>query len=106
VVLHTNLGRAPLAAAAVRAMTAVARGYSNLEYDLGKARALAAGAVPQPVDRADRRRKRTGREQRAALAAGAGRAGAGADVAVSRGELVEVGGGFRIPEIMARSAPA
>jgi len=105
VVLHTNLGRAPLAPAAVRAMTAVAAGYSNLEYDLGKG----ARGSRQALCR-DLLTELTGAESALVVnnAAGAlllalGALARGAEVAVSRGELVEVGGGFRIPEIMARS---
>ena len=105
VVLHTNLGRAPLAPAAVRAMTAVAAGYSNLEYDLGKGARGSRQALCRNL-----LTELTGAESALVVnnAAGAlllalGALARGADVAVSRGELVEVGGGFRIPEIMARS---
>jgi len=105
VVLHTNLGRAPLAAAAVRAMTAVARGYSSLEYDLGKGARGSRQALCRNL-----LTELTGAESALVVnnAAGGlllalGALARGADVAVSRGELVEVGGGFRIPEIMARS---
>ena len=105
VVLHTNLGRAPLAAAAVRAMTAVAGGYSNLEYDLGKGARGSRQALCRNL-----LTELTGAESALVVnnAAGGlllalGALARGADVAVSRGELVEVGGGFRIPEIMARS---
>ena len=105
VVLHTNLGRAPLAPAAVRAMTAVARGYSNLEYDLGRGARGSRQALCRNL-----LTELTGAESALVVnnAAGAlllalGALAPGAGVAVSRGELVEVGGGFRIPEIMARS---
>ncbi len=105
VVLHTNLGRAPLAAAAVRALTAAASGYSNLEYDLGKGARGSRHALCR-----DLLTELTGAEDALVVnnAAGGlllalGALARGADVAVSRGELVEVGGGFRIPEIMARS---
>ncbi len=105
VVLHTNLGRAPLADAAVRAVGAVAAGYSTLEYD------LSTGARGSRADHC-----------RALLAglAGAGdalvvnnAAGAlvlalasharGREVLISRGELIEIGGAFRIPDILERS---
>jgi L-seryl-tRNA(Ser) seleniumtransferase len=105
VVLHTNLGRAPLALAAVRAMAAVASGYSNLEYDLGKGARGSRHALCR-----DLLTELTGAEDALVVnnAAGAlllalGALARDAGVAVSRGELVEVGGGFRIPEIMARS---
>lgn len=105
VVLHTNLGRAPLAPAAVAAMTAVAGGYSNLEYDLGKGARGSRQALCRNL-----LTELTGAESALVVnnAAGGlllalGALARGADVAVSRGELVEVGGGFRIPEIMARS---
>jgi L-seryl-tRNA(Ser) seleniumtransferase len=102
VVLHTNLGRAPLSRSAVAAVTQAASGYSNLELD------LASG------DRGDRSAhvtallmRLTGAE--AALAVN-NNAGAvllmlaalcrGREVIVSRGEQVEIGGGFRMPDVM------
>ena len=105
VILHTNLGRAPLAAAAIEAMRAVASGYSSLELDLatgtrgsrsdhcasrlaglaGAPDALvvnnAAGALVLALNTVAERR----------------------EVLISRGELIEIGGSFRIPDILAKS---
>jgi L-seryl-tRNA(Ser) seleniumtransferase len=105
VVLHTNLGRAPLAHAAIAALTRVAAGYSALEYDLGRGtrgsrhahcRALLIELTGTPdalvVNNA----------AGAVLLALSALARGGAAI-VSRGELVEIGGAFRIPDIMARS---
>jgi L-seryl-tRNA(Ser) seleniumtransferase len=105
VVLHTNLGRAPLADAAVQAMLAVSGGYSNLEFDLSsgtrgsrsdQCRALLVHA--------------TGAEDGLVVnnAAGAlllalNALAEGREVLISRGELIEIGGSFRIPDIMAKS---
>ena len=105
VVLHTNLGRAPLAAAAVDAMVAAARDYTNLEYDLN------AGERGSRYEHcASLLCELTGAEGALAVnnAAGAlvlalNTLARGAGVVVSRGELVEIGGGFRIPEILERS---
>ena len=105
VVLHTNLGRAPLARAAAAAIQEVAEGYSSLEYD------LASGARGQ---RADHCRtllaELTGAEDGLAVnnAAGAlvlalNSLAQGGRVLISRGELIEIGGSFRIPDILARS---
>jgi len=103
VVLHTNLGRAPVSAAAARAMAAVAAGYCDLEHDLatgartGRQRAVApllarlAGAEAALV---------VNNNAGALLLIVAGLA-AGRSVVVSRGQLVEIGGGFRIPGILA-----
>ena len=105
VVLHTNLGRAPLSAAARESLAEVARGYSSLEFDLESGR---RGDRGLGVERWLRRL--TGAE--AALAVNNGAAALllalsalaqGRRVLVSRGELVEIGGSFRIPEIMAKS---
>jgi len=105
VVLHTNLGRAPLAAAAREAMTRAALGYDNLEMD------LESGVRGSRYDHcADLLAELSG--SAAALvvnnAAGAlllalNTVARGRGVVVSRGELVEIGGGFRIPEILERS---
>lgn len=105
VVLHTNLGRAPLAAAAISAMQRVAGGYTNLEYDLDRGargsryshcvsllREL-TGAVDALVVN----------NNAGALVLALNALAAGRDVVISRGELVEIGGSFRIPEIMERS---
>jgi L-seryl-tRNA(Ser) seleniumtransferase len=105
VVLHTNLGRAPLASAAIAALTRAAAGYTALEYDLGRgARGsrhahcrdllveLSGAADALVVNNA----------AGAVLLALSALARGGA-AAVSRGELVEIGGSFRIPDIMARS---
>lgn len=103
VVLHTNLGRAPLAARAADAARDAALGYSNLEYDL---EAGARGSRQAFVEKL--LCSITGAE--AALAVNNNAAAvllmlaalaAGKRVAVSRGELVEIGGAFRVPEIMA-----
>ncbi|HHS97618.1 MAG TPA: L-seryl-tRNA(Sec) selenium transferase [Chloroflexi bacterium] len=105
VIIHTNLGRAPLSAAARAAVAAAAQGYSNLEYDLPE------GRRGHRIDHVERLLcELTGAESGlvvnnnagAVLLALAGLA-QGRGVLISRGQLVEIGGGFRIPDVMARS---
>ncbi|MFQ5596307.1 MAG: L-seryl-tRNA(Sec) selenium transferase [Anaerolineae bacterium] len=105
VIIHTNLGRAPLSAAAIAAMQEVGAGYSNLEYD------LEAGQRGSRYTHAtDLLRRLTGAE--AALVVNNNAAATlliltalarDREVIISRGQLVEIGGGFRIPEVMAQS---
>jgi L-seryl-tRNA(Ser) seleniumtransferase len=105
VVLHTNLGRAPLADAAVEAMLAAARDYTNLEYDLERGE-----RGSRYLHCASLLRELTGAEDALVVnnAAGAlvlalATLARGRGVLVSRGELVEIGGGFRIPDMIERS---
>jgi len=106
VIVHTNLGRAPLAAAAREAVARAAEGYSNLEWD------LAAGARGSRHDHVEGLLcELTGAEAAlvvnncagATLLAAAALAGPGREVVVSRGQLVEIGGGFRVPEVIAQA---
>ncbi|HYD54567.1 MAG TPA: L-seryl-tRNA(Sec) selenium transferase, partial [Gemmatimonadaceae bacterium] len=105
VVLHTNLGRAALADVALEAIARVARGHSNLEYDLD------VGARGSRYDHcAGLLRELTGAEDglvvnngAAALVLALDSLCHGRDAVVSRGELVEIGGSFRIPDIMGKS---
>jgi L-seryl-tRNA(Ser) seleniumtransferase len=105
VVLHTNLGRAPLADVAIQALVAVAGGYSNLELDLPSGSRGSRSDHCRALLRAV-----TGAEDALVVnnAAGAlvlalNALAEGCDVLISRGELIEIGGSFRIPDIMARS---
>ncbi|MBI1967313.1 MAG: L-seryl-tRNA(Sec) selenium transferase [Gemmatimonadetes bacterium] len=105
VVLHTNLGRALLPAVAVAAMTRVASGYSTLEYDIGRGARGSRHAHCRGL-----LRELTGVEDALVVnnAAGAlllalSALARGGEAVVSRGELVEIGGSFRIPDILARS---
>ncbi len=105
VVLHTNLGRAPIAPAARVAMARAACGYGSLEFDLER-----GGRGSRYVHCVQLLRELTGAEAAlvvnnaaGALVLGMNALAAGRGVAVSRGELVEIGGGFRIPEILERS---
>lgn len=105
VILHTNLGRAPLAAAVADEIGRTATGYSNLEYD------LEAGARgKRDVHTAQLLERLTGAEATvvvnncaAAVLLVLAALAKGGEVLVSRGELIEIGDGFRIPEIMAQS---
>src|SRR5579863_3838229 len=105
VILHTNLGRAPLAAAVVEEFRRTATQYSNLEYD------LEAGARgKRDVHTAPLLERLTGAEAAivvnncaAAVLLVLAALAKGGEVIVSRGELIEIGDGFRIPEIMAQS---
>jgi L-seryl-tRNA(Ser) seleniumtransferase len=108
VIVHTNLGRAPLPAAARDAVARAAEGYSNLEWDLERGE---RGSRHDHVEAL--LCELTGAEAAlavnncaaATLLAAAALAGAG-DVIVSRGQLVEIGGGFRVPEVIAQAGAA
>jgi L-seryl-tRNA(Ser) seleniumtransferase len=105
VILHTNLGRAPLAAVAADAARAAAAGYLNLELDLATGqRASRQDAIREWVCRLTGAESATAVNNCAAATVLVLRAlAAGREVIVSRGQLVEIGGSFRIPEIMAVS---
>ncbi|MEX2236225.1 MAG: L-seryl-tRNA(Sec) selenium transferase [Dehalococcoidia bacterium] len=105
VVIHTNLGRAPLSAEAIVAMSEVSRAYSNLEFDLDSGR---RGSRFTHVERL--LCEVTGAE--AAIAVNNNASALllvlsalcrDREVVISRGQLVEIGGGFRIPDVMAQS---
>jgi len=105
IILHTNLGRAPMADAAAKAAYEAARGYLNLELDLatGK-RSSRQDAIRDWVCRLTAAESATAVNNNAAATVIALRALAkGKEVVISRGQLVEIGGSFRIPEIMAVS---
>src|ERR671919_482005 len=105
VIVHTNLGRAPLPEAALDRVNKTARGYSNLEYD------LSAGIRGSRQDHcAHVLRRLTGAESALVVNNNAGAVllalaalAEGREVVVSRGELIEIGDGFRIPDVLARS---
>jgi L-seryl-tRNA(Ser) seleniumtransferase len=105
VIVHTNLGRAPLPATALERVHEIARGYSNLEFDLDR------GARGSRQDHAvDILRRLTGAEAALVVNNNAGAVllalaalAEGREVVVSRGELIEIGDGFRIPDVLAGS---
>jgi L-seryl-tRNA(Ser) seleniumtransferase len=105
VVLHTNLGRAPLAEAAIAAMVNVARGYAALEYDLGRGTRGSRHAHCRDllVELSGAADAMVVNNAAGAVLLALSAVGRGGDAIVSRGELVEIGGSFRIPDIMARS---
>src|SRR3977135_3671328 len=105
VIVHTNLGRAPLPATALERVVEVGRGYSNLEYDLAEG---ARGSRQDHVTAILRRL--TGAESAIVVNNNAGAMllalaalAEGREVLVSRGELIEIGDGFRIPDVLVRS---
>jgi L-seryl-tRNA(Ser) seleniumtransferase len=105
VVVHTNLGRAPLADEAVARVAETARGYSNLELDLDEGSRGSRQDLAAPI-----LRRLTGAEaalvvnnNAAAVLLALAALAEGREVVVSRGELLEIGDGFRIPEVLARS---
>ena len=111
VILHTNLGRAPLPQAAIQHITEIAATYSNLEFDLatgerGKrdvhaqrlfARLFAAEGISGEIATV------VVNNNAAAVLLALNTLAEGGEVLVSRGELVEIGGSFRIPDVMAKS---
>src|SRR6201998_982008 len=108
VILHTNLGRAPLTPAAIAELQRSATQYSNLEYDLS-----AGGRGKRDVHLSRRIERLTGAEAAivvnncaAAVLLTLAALARGGEVIVSRGELIEIGDGFRIPEIMEQSGAA
>ncbi|KPL90627.1 L-seryl-tRNA(Sec) selenium transferase [Herpetosiphon geysericola] len=105
VIVHTNLGRAPLSAAAQQAIISASAGYSNLEYDLAQGERGSRNSLLEP-----QLQRLTGAE--AALVVNNAAAAMllclscfaqGREVIVSRGHAVEIGGGFRIPDILRQS---
>src|ERR1700756_2672143 len=110
VILHTNLGRAPIAAAALDHLRETAQGYSNLEFDLAEGK---RGERDVHIDRLFRKLFEGGGARQvstivvnnnaAAVWLALNTLAAGGEVIVSRGELVEIGGSFRIPDVMKQS---
>ena len=105
VILHTNLGRAPLSQRAIDAVADVARGYSNLEFDLVHGRRGDRVVHVEPMLAA-----LTGAEaalvvnnNAAAVLLVCAALASGKEVVISRGELIEIGGSFRIPDVLAQS---
>ena len=105
VVVHTNLGRAPLSSDALEAIVAVARGYSNLELDLSTGK---RGSRHQHAKRLfdhlfPGRDALVVNNAAAAVMLSLNTFASGKEVVISRGELVEIGGSFRVPDILERS---
>jgi len=105
VIVHTNLGRAPLAQSALERVTEISAGYSNLEYDLAE-----GGRGSRQDHVAPILRRLTGAEgalvvnnNAAAVLLALAALAEGGELLVSRGELIEIGDGFRIPDVLARS---
>ena len=105
VIVHTNLGRAPLAEPALERALAVGRGYSNLEYDIAE-----GGRGSRQDHVAPILRRLTGADaalvvnnNAAAVLLALAALAEGREGLVSRGELIEIGDGFRIPDVLARS---
>jgi L-seryl-tRNA(Ser) seleniumtransferase len=105
VIVHTNLGRAPLPAQAIAAVAEASAGYSNLEFDLGDGRRGARDLIVR-----DALCELTGAEDAlvvnnnaAAVMLSLDTLARGRDVLVSRGELIEVGGAFRLPDVFEKS---
>ena len=105
VIIHTNLGRAPLSRAAMRAAEEAALGYSNLEFDLASGRRGSRQAQLESL-----LRELTGAEaalavnnNASAVLLGLLALAAGREVIVSRAEAVEIGGGFRVPDVLRQS---
>ncbi len=109
VILHTNLGRAPLSRAALEHIAEVSQGYSNLEFNLATGE---RGKRDVHVDRLFAKLLNTAEREvstivvnnnAAAVLLALNSLAEGGEVLVSRGELVEIGGSFRIPDVMAKS---
>jgi L-seryl-tRNA(Ser) seleniumtransferase len=105
VVLHTNLGRAPLAPAAAAAAARIAEGYSDLEFDLekGSRGRRDAHLAPLLADLSGAEDALAVNNNAAAVLLALTATAAGGEVVVGRGQLIEIGGSFRIPEILAQS---
>jgi L-seryl-tRNA(Ser) seleniumtransferase len=105
VVIHTNLGRAPIAEAAIARVGAIARGYANLEYDIAEgargSRSVHAESLIISLTGAEAAVV-VNNNAAATLLILTGLA-SGREVIISRGELVEIGGGFRVPDVMRQS---
>ncbi len=105
VIVHTNLGRAPLADAAIAQVVETARGYSNLELDLREgvrgSRQDHVAAILRRLTEAESALVVNNNAAAVLLALAA--LAEGREVIVSRGELIEIGDGFRIPDVLARS---
>jgi L-seryl-tRNA(Ser) seleniumtransferase len=105
VIVHTNLGRSPLSAAAMARIADVAGGYTNLEYDLEKGtrgrRDVHAQHLIARLTGADAAAVVNNNAAATLLILAA--LAAGREVVISRGELVEIGGAFRVPDVMSQS---
>ena len=105
VIIHTNLGRAPLSRAATEAAIQAAQGYSNLELDLQNGRRGSRQAHLQSIlpDLTGAEAALVVNNNASAVLLGLSALSEGKEVIVSRGEAVEIGGGFRVPDVLAQS---
>ena len=105
VILHTNLGRAPLSEAAITAMETVSRGYSNLEFDLsgGSRGSRHLHAEPLLCQLTGAEAALVVNNNASAVLLGLTALTKRKEVIVSRGQAVEIGGGFRVPDVMRQS---
>jgi L-seryl-tRNA(Ser) seleniumtransferase len=105
VILHTNLGRAPLAASALERVVEIGAGYTSLEYDLGRGARGRRDVHAEPLlcHLLDAEAALVVNNNAAAVLLLLTALAQGREVIVSRGELVEIGGGFRVPDVMRQS---